>query len=670
MKGKRLVPNDQLRESGWSPFVGCLYMEPNCMTLRKKLLWLFVPPLTLALLFVYVLSQTIMLDRLDQEDDLLLANEARRIRALMTSIFTLDLDRLQNFTEQMSDEAARQSIDPEVLSQLNFSFLLQLDTTGTLQAEQWLPIDLLNQPLLPATEQINFASFRAGIHRRAVQLSAHENGEVPQVGLVVVEGVPIILARVSVPPYRGESPRSLIAGHILNTRRASELQAQLKGTLRVLSSDQYTARSAPEPRSNAVDFGQVTISIRRVLDDHQQQIALLFSQRADEPQLVLELTRERRLYNEGRKAINLFMAVSTAVALLAWLLIYIGLEFLLLRRVSRMHDELARISPEAVGSRLSDRDQDELGYLAEEANRTLERLEQSEARDRAILDAIQEGYFELDTQGEIRTVNRALCEHLGYESDYLVGLHVRNLQDQDTHDQFLALLNNLEHNRTPMFSGKLRRKDGSLGHYETWISIIFDAKGSACGYRGILHDVSSHVEYQSQLLDIAYRDALTGLGNRKAFYEHLQQRIDEASNSLALLFIDLDRFKQVNDRFGHDVGDALLVHMAQRLRNAVRRPDQAYRLGGDEFTLIFSADTADALRLAKRLLSTLGQPVVLDTVQIDFVTPSIGVALYPHHAQDTDSLIKAADQAMYEAKQRGRNEVMLFSNESSSGYRT
>ncbi|MBH3426706.1 diguanylate cyclase [Pseudomonas alkylphenolica] len=633
------------------------------MTLRKKLLWLFVLPLTFVLLVVYILSQTIMLDRLDQEDDLLLANEARRIQALMTSIFALDLDRLQSFAERMSDKPGSQTIDPEALRQLSFSFLLQLDTAGGLQAEQWLPVDLLNQPLLPTNGSIDFASFRAGVHRRAAQLGTHKKGKESQVGLVVVEGVPIILASVLIPSHGGEPRRLLIAGHLLNSSRASELQSQLNGTLRVLSSDQYVAKSAPQTNSSVLDNSQVAISTRRLLGDHQQQIALLFSQRADDPQLVLELTRERRLYNEGRKAINLFMAISTAIALLAWLLIYIGLEFLLLRRVSRMHDEFARIGPDASGLRLSESGQDELSYLAHEANQTLERLEQSEARDRAILDAIQEGYFELDIHGEIRSVNRALSEHLGYESEYLVGLHVQSLQDEYTHEQFLTLLKNLEHNSAPMFSGKLRRKDGSLGHYETRVSTILDAKGCVCGYRGILHDVSSHVEYQSQLLDIAYRDALTGLGNRKAFYEHLHQRLNEASGPLALLFIDLDRFKQVNDGFGHDVGDALLVHMAQRLRSAVRKPDQAYRLGGDEFTLIMSADVEDALSLAQRLRTTLGQPVVLDTVQIDFVTPSIGVALYPHHAEDSDSLIKAADQAMYEAKQRGRNEVVLFSAE-------
>ncbi|MNT71100.1 Cyclic di-GMP phosphodiesterase Gmr [compost metagenome] len=92
----------------------------------------------------------------------------------------------------------------------------------------------------------------------------------------------------------------------------------------------------------------------------------------------------------------------------------------------------------------------------------------------------------------------------------------------------------------------------------------------------------------------------------------------------------------------------------------MRKPDQAYRLGGDEFTLILTADAAGAQGLAQRLLAALGQPVTLDALQIDFVTPSIGIAVYPQHAQDIDSLIKAADQAMYQAK-RGRNEAVLFS---------
>ena len=130
--------------------------------------------------------------------------------------------------------------------------------------------------------------------------------------------------------------------------------------------------------------------------------------------------------------------------------------------------------------------------------------------------------------------------------------------------------------------------------------------------------------------------------------------------SLALLYIDLDRFKQVNDLFGHDVGDALLISISQRLQSSLRQPDHVYRLGGDEFTvLLIGADAESAMKLAERLLSSLGQPFIDEHRVIDFVTPSIGIALFPQHADQAESLIKAADIAMYEAKQQ-RNRACLY----------
>lgn len=206
----------------------------------------------------------------------------------------------------------------------------------------------------------------------------------------------------------------------------------------------------------------------------------------------------------------------------------------------------------------------------------------------------------------------------------------------------------------------MRRAYGSIGHFETQISRRHNAGGRLIGYRGILHDVSEHVLHQRQLFDLAHQDALTGLGNRKAFHEDLARHLHGGALPLALIFLDLDRFKQVNDRFGHDVGDALLVCMAERLCNALRQPDKAYRLGGDEFTVIVPmTEPQAASALARRLLKVLGEPVSVRELSIDFVTPSIGLALAPAHASKVDALVRAADQAMYQAK-RQRGQVCVF----------
>ena len=177
------------------------------------------------------------------------------------------------------------------------------------------------------------------------------------------------------------------------------------------------------------------------------------------------------------------------------------------------------------------------------------------------------------------------------------------------------------------------------------------------GVRGILHDIGDQVAFQEQLYDLAHRDPLTGLGNRMAFTEQLHYCCDEAhgtGRSLALLYLDLDRFKEVNDRYGHATGDALLVAIAERMRTAVRQPDLLYRLGGDEFTLLVpDADADKAVLIAQRLHAALAQPYSLSGQRIDFVLPSIGIALYPRHASSPDALINAADEAMYQAKLDG-----------------
>src|SRR5690606_2092573 len=197
------------------------------------------------------------------------------------------------------------------------------------------------------------------------------------------------------------------------------LQTQLNGAMRLLPPDEDLARWQLLTRRDQASINQIEISPRRILDDDRHQVVLLFSNSLDEAELMLELTRERSRYLEGRKAIAIFLIQAGAVGVAAWLLIYLGLEFGILRRVSRMHREIAGIGPKSASLRLSDVGRDELGQLAAETNRMLARLEQSEARDREILDAIQDGYFELTPDGTIQAVNRALCSMLGYPAEQL-----------------------------------------------------------------------------------------------------------------------------------------------------------------------------------------------------------------------------------------------------------
>lgn len=627
------------------------------MTLRKRLFWLFGPPLAVALLVVYLLAHGLILNRLDREDDTLLVAEAEQVRALLDNLFERDRDRLQNFVSSLAPAATDiLPVTPRLLSRMNFDFLVHLDGQGKVSAAQWQALEPSAIATLEGVPQPGVQALHDDVLRLVQHLERAGNTRHYRGQLVAVQGAAMILVAVDIGQLQPGASGTLFAGHFLSSTRTLDLERKLNGKLRL--------RPPPaSPAQSALFEGQeqITISPRQVVDDNRQRIFLQFSNSLDEPQLMLELPRERHLYVEGRQQIDLFLGVITLVVVLAWLLVYLGLDVVLLRRVSRMHQEFLAIGPESAGRRLSDRGADELGALGREANRMLDRLEQSEARDRAILQAMQEGYFELDRAGLLLTVNPAFSRRLGLPGESLVGRPASDWLEGCDETRLREVFGAHRAQGAPVLAGRMHRADGSLGHYETHLSQIIDAQDQLRGYRGILHDISDHVEYQNQLFDMAYRDALTGLGNRKAFYEHLKRCVAASTGPLALLFIDLDRFKQVNDTFGHDIGDSLLVQMANRLREGVRKPDRAYRLGGDEFTLILPGTHADeAQRLAIRLLRALGEPVQVGQQAIDFVTPSIGIALYPQHAGDLDGLVKAADQAMYEAKQQ-RNQVCLFS---------
>lgn len=614
------------------------------MSLRTKLLWLFAPPLLLVLLLSYFAAHALLLERLDKQDERLLVIEAGRMRALLGSIFERDADRLQQLAESLPRPIGLAFPLPvQIFSRTGFDFFVLITDAG--QRAAWKPLDPATFRATDNNMPLSFDALQREVSTQLERLTG-TMASAPAPQLMLVHRQPFILVAVDVGP--AGAGEVLFAGKFLDAGRIAALQRQLGGVL------QRDAASAERIASPA-DGEFISIGNRQIRGARQHSIELIFHDSLGEPQVQLQLLRERHLYIEGSEQLKLLLGAMAAIICLAWLLIYLGLDFTLLRRISTLHREFLAIGAASTSGRLSDAGHDELGLLAQEANRTLDRLEQSESRGRVILDGMEDGYFELDQQARIQSVNPAFCKILGYSAADVIGHRFASLQGSaQTHSATPAVVFDTEAG-APL-SARLQRADGSVGHYQTRFTTINDATGSVIGYRGILHDVSEHVQYQQALLDMACRDALTGLGNRKAFHQQLERQLGAQRFPLGLVFLDLDRFKQVNDRFGHDAGDALLQCMAQRLRNAMRKQDSAYRLGGDEFTAILPAtDQAAAYALAERLLVVLSAPVSIGEVLIDFVTPSIGLAFAPVHATNADMLVKAADQAMYQAKQqRGR----------------
>ncbi|MCO3636932.1 diguanylate cyclase [Pseudomonas aeruginosa] len=647
------------------------------MPLRTRLLWLFLPLLAASLGGIWLLSESILLSRFDREDQQRLQEGATVLHNRLDFELKRHLDIVRtyawwdasyDFIQHPNETFEQENLDHEMLDDLGFDFVLFLDDRGHLQLKQWSPPAPDQRVLFGAPSASDQALLEA-LQQRAIRLGAldfrgrtdHSLSE-----LLLVDNLPTLLVSVPISNNQGSAPAkgAILAGYFLDRERLANLREQMQADLQPMPNIATDATWKPLRSRSGSTHNQALLSPRRFIGEHVQQVSVQYLSSSGEPQLRFDITKRRLLYIQGEKAINFFLGASLLVALGAFLVGYLTLELWVLRRVQRLNREVAEVGRNAHSIRLSDFGNDELGQLAGEMNQMLERLEHSEARDRAILQSMRDGYFEMDVDGVILTVNPALCQLLGQTRETLIGHpYYELLGEDDLARARQPFQRAMQSGAGKTFAIPLQRADGSLGYFEATVSLIHDLQGELRGYRGIVRDVSDQIAYQQQLLEMAYRDPLTGLGNRKAFDEQLGQallRAGSGGSELALLYLDLDRFKEVNDRFGHDVGDALLRTVAERVRSTLRQPDKAYRLGGDEFAVLLEdSQENNPQRLAERLLAALVQPIALNGERIDFVTPSIGIALYPRHAGDAEGLVRAADSAMYEAK-RQRNHYCLY----------
>jgi diguanylate cyclase (GGDEF)-like protein/PAS domain S-box-containing protein len=309
---------------------------------------------------------------------------------------------------------------------------------------------------------------------------------------------------------------------------------------------------------------------------------------------------------------------------------------------------------------------DQPGVIAFGHNVT-ERLE-AENRHRLaakVFDETSEGIMITDAAARIISVNRSFTAITGYSADEALG-HKPSLLRSGRHDGAFyrqlwdALL------EVGSWRGEIwnRRKDGEI--YPQWLAIstVRDAAGKPEYFIGIFSDITRQKRDAEHIRFLAYYDGLTGLPNRSLLADRVAQAIAAARRSgrgLAVLFMDLDGFKHVNDSLGHLVGDELLRRVGERLKQQIRDTDTLARFGGDEFVLMLSdVESVDDVRTgARRCIEALGSPIRINEHEIN-ITPSIGVSVFPADGEDFDQLIKNADTAMYRAKESGRNQYRLF----------
>jgi len=294
-------------------------------------------------------------------------------------------------------------------------------------------------------------------------------------------------------------------------------------------------------------------------------------------------------------------------------------------------------------------------------------LRQSEEKYRTILENIQEGYFEVDLTGNFTFFNDSLCRNLGYSKEELMGMNNRQYTDKEHSKKLFQAFNKVYNTGEPTeFDWQIIRKDETKRYVEASVLLQKDSSGKPMGFRGIVHDVTERKQIEQQLNHMATHDVLTGLPNRMLFIDRLEVALAQSKRNrhkLAVMMLDLDHFKDINDTLGHMVGDQLLKEVGYRLSGLVRQSDTVARLGGDEFIILLSdiERMEDSVGIAEIVLKAFGQPFACGNHKLTSST-SIGIAVYPDDGNDIDSLLKKSDVAMYFVKTHGRNNYKFFAH--------
>jgi diguanylate cyclase (GGDEF)-like protein/PAS domain S-box-containing protein len=312
-----------------------------------------------------------------------------------------------------------------------------------------------------------------------------------------------------------------------------------------------------------------------------------------------------------------------------------------------------------------------VGKILELSRQTAKQLLESEERMQLALSGADEGTWDLDISTGKLSFDSKWGGILGYSSD---SVRPSNLED------WAALIHGEDRDRVLKAMGdhigcssfeykeeyRIRSKSGAL----KWVSghgraVSRDSAGKALRIVGVTRDITMKKQAEEKIWQLAHSDYLTGLPNRAMFYDRLQQCMSHAKRhkkKLAIFFMDLDDFKQVNDNFGHDVGDLLLQEVAVRLRRIIRAEDTVARTGGDEFLFILNdvARIEDAGTLAEKIIQSVADPFLIQGNSC-MIGSSIGISFFPDDSDDMDTLVTQSDEAMYKAKERGKNNYQFYS---------
>ncbi|HVT11897.1 MAG TPA: EAL domain-containing protein [Fimbriimonadaceae bacterium] len=494
-------------------------------------------------------------------------------------------------------------------------------------------------------------------------------------------------AMVSVRPIVKSSGKGPSRGWIVSVLRLDDLQTKRLAQRAHLAVDLFSLRGNGLPQDCANVLGPLLGNSRSVVVPLNRNSVAGYSLIDDvygNPVNMLRIEAPRTIYAEGLASRRFLLGSVMAAGILFGIVTLWVIELAALSRVSKLAKIVARIGlTEDDDAMVSLPGKDELARLAMGIDDLVQRLRegkrelrrQNHKLEQAILQLAEtnhtlanavEGITEVDDHGRIVDFNAAFAEMHGYMGVPLNGFHWQTLIVSEDHETLSdANVEMIERGKSRC-EVRGRRRDGST-FYEEIVLVQAVGDGESTVNHWFTRDISERKELEAQIKHQAYHDTLTGLPNRALFMESLRvacQKARRRGDALAVLFLDLDDFKSINDSMGHEAGDRLLEGVAERILSCVRKHDTVARLGGDEFTVLLSriSKEDDAVDVAQRIVRSLQAPIALPGGKA-FAGTSIGIAVSKDGALDAETLLHHADMAMYYSKDRSRPRFTVFSPE-------
>ncbi len=642
------------------------------MSLRSRTIVVIGATLLALIVVLYALSRAVVLGGFGRVEEANVGENVGRVTATLTDdLAGLDgtvgdwaaWDATYAFAQGGGDDFVAQNLAPVALQTIRVNVVLFVRPTGEVLFARAIDLEGGEEVPVPAS----LASRLPPDDR----LLEHPDLEGSTTGVIELAEGPLLVASrpILTSSRQGPSPGTLIMGRYLSAREAGRLGERLHLALAVepvaktgLPADFQAAhpvgQDGPTPRVGAISNG-VIAGYALVTDLY------------GEPAFVVRIEMPRAIYHEAQSTIGYVLVLLIAAGAVFGTAVVLFLERSVLARLVGLARNLSKIDALGhAGRRIHVRGNDELSHLASEIDSMLTRVEaseqsarRSEERYRVLFEGSRDAVYLTTEAGQFLDLNQAAVEVFGYTREETMAMNARDLYaDPSDRDRFRDAVDKAGAVRD--FAVKLKKKDGSQIDCLLTSTVHRGPDGRILGYQGIVRDVTAQKRAAERLMHLATHDVLTDLPNRAAFTERLSLEIEHARRErqrLAVMLLDLDRFKQVNDTLGHAAGDHLLRAVSDRLRAVLRRSDTIARLGGDEFLLLVpEVEVAtDASEVAVKVLEALRALFLVDERQVR-VGASIGIALFPEAGDDVGALMKNADAAMYGAKEHGRGRYEFY----------